>query len=521
MKKIIIPVLLLAGLLIYIFSSQPEEELAQEKNTLRRVQTETVSQLQSQSEEEIFAYGQVVSVTSVDVVPEINGVVTRVNKRLGSVVRPGDVILQLQNNTQSQQVAQARASLTQARAQLAKVSKDADESTLAQATSGVVAAKNALAQAEQGTLSSLDSLYTGLQNLLTGSLDRNFFTNTNTDFPDIRFDIDVESDEIALGQKRAQVRKNLELDRSYADVDKAITQFADRIADISDLNKSVLAEINKLQAGGALSQKTIDGQKSEIALIQDQLASFSAQAKTLNTSLSDRRQAVVSAELQIADIKDGADREDILSAQASVAQAEASLLSAEIAFGKTQIKSPVFGTISAIETRIGQLVGPGSSVFSVANENALRIDTSVTSAEARKLSVGDEVLVDEEYKATLSVISSSVDDTTGRVKVQVLLDDQEVTLTSGSGVGLVFNLSDTNRNISERSLSVPISSVFVRGDKAFVYVLQDNKAVPTEITTDDLFGENIEVVSGLKGSDVVILSARGLKDNESVEVITN
>ncbi len=521
-KKLIVALAILGtGSLIFITSSKQEEQEITEKNTTRRVQTATVSEINNSATGAIFAYGQVVSVTGIDVVPEINGVVSRVNKTLGSVVRPGDVIVSLQNNSQAQQVAQAQASLAQAQAQLAKVSKDADASTIAQAESALVASENALAQTEQNTLNSLDSLYSNLKNLVTTGLDSRFFSNVNTNFPDVKFEIEVNSDEIALEQMRAQVETNFDLDRSYNDVNNAVDQFNERISDVGQLAQQTLIEINKLKPGASLSENTLDSYKADIALVQDQLASFTSQTKTLETSLADRRQAVVSAELQVQDVRDGADDEDILSAQASVAQAQASLLSAQIAFGKTQITAPVFGTISNTDVKVGQLVGPSAPVFSIANENALRIDTSVTAAEARKLQVGDTVLVDNEYDATLSVISSSVEEGTGRVKVQILLQDQDVTLVSGSGVGLVFTLDNSLDSVDANDdISIPIESVFVRGGKSYVYVLQDNKAVPQEIVTNSLFGDNIKVQSGLSASDVIILSARGVKDNETVEVIT-
>jgi len=514
---IIIASIIGAGIGIYITSSTPEELVEENRNTTKRVTVASVSQLQSERQEEIFAYGQVVSVTGIDVVPEVNGIVTRLGKRLGSTVRPGDVVVQLQNTSETQQVAQARASLAQAQAQLAKISKDADASTQAQAQSGLVSAQSALTQTRQSTLSSLDSLYSSLENSITTQIDREFFSNVNTDFPDVKLDIEVESDEIALGQIRAKLSDSFDLDRSYDNVDAAVSQFTTRVTEARNLTQALQTEINKLEVDASLSQNTIDSQLALIASVQSQFAELNAQANTLESVLKERRQAVVSAELQVQDVKEGADREDILSAEASVAQAQAGLLSAQIAFGKTQIKAPVFGTVSVMNARVGQLVGPGSPVFSLANENALRIDTNVTSSEARKLSIGDSVLIDGEYTGSISVIAPSVNGSTGKVEIQVLLDDQDATIVSGSGVGLAFN-PELNTSSLNKAVTIPIEAIFVRAGESYVYVLQDGKAVPTQIITNDLFGESIEVESGLESSDLVLLSARGVKDNQEVEV---
>ena len=506
-----------AGIGIYITSSVPEDVVEENRNTTKRVSVSTVSQLQNDAQEEIYAYGQVVSVTGVDVVPEINGIVTRVNKRLGSVVRPGEVVVELQSSSAAQQVAQARATLAQAQASLAKVSKDPDASTQSQAQTGLVSAQSALTQAEQNTLASLDSLYSSLESVISNQIDREFFTNVQTDFPDVKLDIDVESDELALGRMRAELSDTFDLDRSYDNVDDAVDQFKERVGDTKKLTQSITNEIDKLEVDASLSQNTIDSWKADIASLQDQFSEFIAQSNTLQSVLAERRQAVTSAQLQVEDIADGADREDILSAEASVAQAQAGLLSAQIAFGKTQIKAPVFGTISEINARVGQLASPNAVAFSIANENALRIDADVTSDEARRLSIGDRVIIDKEFEGTISVISSSVNNSTGRVAVQVLLNDQTTTVVSGSGVGVVFNPS-VEATVNNELITVPISAVFVRGGESYVYTLQGDKAVPTQITTDSLFGESIQVTGGLKSSDVVILSARGVKDNQEVEV---
>ena len=511
--------ILALGVLIYLLSSNTADTPEVERNTVKRVLTSSIGNLQNNKQTEIYVYGQVVSVTGIDVVPEINGVVTRVNKRLGSTVRPGDVVIELQNTTQAQQTAQARASVAQAQASLAKLTKDADESTRSQAQSGLVAAQSALVQTQQNTLGSLDNLYAGLQGLVTSELDVQFFTNVNTDFPDVKFDIDIENDAIALGQVRRGVSDGFDLERSYDDVDKAVVQFKERVTEVRNLTQAIRSEIDKLEVDSGLSQNTIDSWVADLARVQNQSSEFKAQASTLESQLANQRQAVITAKLQVEDVVEGADREDILSAEASVAQAEAGLLSAQIAFDKTRIQAPVFGTISEISTRVGQLVGPGSVAFSIANENALRIDANVATKEAQLLSIGDKVLVDNSFEGTISVIAPSVDQNTGRVAVQVLLNNQEATVVSGSGVGMVFNPQASDKQTSQ-DIVVPIESVFVRSNESYVYVLKDNKAVPRKIVTDSLFGESIEVSEGLSSDDVLVLSARGVKDNQVVEVIT-
>jgi len=90
-----------------------------------------------------------------------------------------------------------------------------------------------------------------------------------------------------------------------------------------------------------------------------------------------------------------------------------------------------------------------------------------------------------------------------------------VVYVEGTGVGL--SISTFSENLG---FSVPISSIFVRNNIPYVYIVTaENTISPREIKTGGLFGSNVSVFEGLTDQDKIVLNARGLKDNQLIKIL--
>ena len=552
--------------IVPVFVLTRGEEVAEEVpiTAIKRVQTQTVADLAGK-QDNITAYGQVVSATGVDVVPETSGVVRRVYRSLGEFVRAGTIVLELQNSSEAQQIVQAQAGIASAQAQIAQA-----ESGVAQARSGVLSAENnlqklqngadaqvianarlAVRQAETNVNSAQENLETSLTTILNsainsveGSFDQTFYSSAETN-PSLRIVTDSATQRNALEQNRSALQSAI----TNAENQESSNSLS--VSDITTVLSAYERAINALRQHIAAmpTSKITQAEKDRFTGI---LRSSNQTTDTLRGQLTSLRNAITNAEIAVtnaennlSDLVEGADALDVASSQNSVdqagtnvqsaqaqvqaaraglAQARASLRSAQIAFEKTRVRAPVSGKISQIETRVGDLVGQSQQVFSVANENTLRIDTALSPSEVRRISVGTRVLIENRDEAFVSAIAPTVDDRTGKVTVQVLLRNPDQTLVAGAGVGLEIIPAGNESNqldsvVDETVLYVPIDAIFVRSGVSYVYVVEDSRAVVREIKTKTLFGDQIEVLSGLELSDTIILNARTVKDNEEIQSI--
>src|SRR5579875_462833 len=94
--------------------------------------------------------GNVTSRNRVSVLPKIAGQITVLNVDVGSPVKKGDVIAELDHAALDAQVDQARAALAAAQAKLAQIQAGPRPETVAQAEANLRSAKAALAAIEQG-----------------------------------------------------------------------------------------------------------------------------------------------------------------------------------------------------------------------------------------------------------------------------------------------------------------------------------------------------------------------------------
>ncbi len=241
------------------------------------------------------------------------------------------------------------------------------------------------------------------------------------------------------------------------------------------------------------------------------------------------------------------------SAYYNVQSANATVKEAKDNLGRTTIYAPADGTISSLGVELGERVlgtqqMTGTELLRVANLNNMEVEVDVNENDIVKISIGDstKIQVDaylkKEFKGIVTSISNSASATTTadqvtnfKVKVRILKESYQ-DLIEGKpetyspfrpGMTATVDIITTRK---EKVIGVPISSVVVKSDttatksyevkddsedkkvtaksdKKFecVFVKEGNKAKIRIVKTGIQDDTNIEVISGLKKGDVVIV----------------
>ncbi|WP_138516784.1 efflux RND transporter periplasmic adaptor subunit [Rhodoferax bucti] len=213
-------------------------------------------------------------------------------------------------------------------------------------------------------------------------------------------------------------------------------------------------------------------------------------------------------------------------AKARVASAQAQLDAQLLRLKQTQLLAPDSGIISARSASVGAVVGAGTEMFKLIRQGRLEWRGEVTSAEFARIKPGMTVLVTSpggvQAKGKVRMLAPTVDAATRNGLVYV---DLLAASTAGQSLGGAFKPGMYARGEFELgstgALTVPQTAVVVRDGFSYVYrVGTDSKVSQLKVQTGRVVGEQIEIQSGVKPEDKLVVSGGSfLSEGDTVKVV--
>ncbi|WP_276133282.1 efflux RND transporter periplasmic adaptor subunit [Polluticoccus soli] len=176
------------------------------------------------------------------------------------------------------------------------------------------------------------------------------------------------------------------------------------------------------------------------------------------------------------------------------------------------IKSPISGTVDAVDIKPGDAVNPGMNGIKVVNMAALKATASLGENYLGKVKQGDPVKLvfvetGDTINSKLSYVARAIDPISRAFKVEVNL---------GSNAALHPNMSCRMQIANYRNktaIAVPVRVIQKTSEGDLVYIVDGNKAKVVRVVTGRTSDGMIEIVSGLKDGDVVITEGFENLDN--------
>lgn len=276
--------------------------------------------------------------------------------------------------------------------------------------------------------------------------------------------------------------------------DNAVNAYNNALLAANTSVRAAAAAVEQAQASARLNSGTAEGAYKQ-ALI--------SQSITYWNTLS----SIEQAEKQIK-----ATLESINTAKSQVNVAKISLETTKLELDNFAIKMPFDGIIKNINFKEGEYLSPGAIAVTVIN-NDFEIVANIEESDISKVKEGQEVEItldaypEETIIGKISEVSPISNNIAGVVSFPVT-----VKVESDKKDLLLYGLSANLTIITSRSediLIVPAISVFEENGKSYVFVVnQDKKPVyeKREVITGISDFENIEIKSGLKEGDVILLT---------------
>ena len=301
------------------------------------------------------------------------------------------------------------------------------------------------------------------------------------------------------------------------------TLAADREARIrAEMSGAVLA--TNVEQGERVSAGTVLGRIDDASVRDAAISARSAVAQATVAAEQAARELQRSKTLAAAgaiaerDVE-GADRAS-LGAQAQLADAKARLSSADKMLRNTVIRSPFAGVVSERAVSPGDIVSPGSAMFTVIDPRSLRVEASVPTTALADVRVGAPVLFtvngsDRVLEGRVTRVSPMVDPQTKQVRLLA-------SVPNSAGM-LVAGLFVEGRVASQKRVGVlvPESAIDQTGIVPTIMRLKDGKVekVEVQLGVRDEAASTFEVTTGIASGDTVLLgAARGISIGSSVVV---
>lgn len=286
--------------------------------------------------------------------------------------------------------------------------------------------------------------------------------------------------------------------------------------------------------GQALFQ--IDPTQYQAAFNQAKASVESVKANLETVKSTEANKRILHEQKIISDFEYQTAQNNLLTAKASLAQAEAALTAARQNLGFCTVTSPSDGVIGTFPYRVGSLVSPSVSkplttvsaikqmyvYFSMTEKELLRLTRAGGTLKEQlekmpeiKLQLADGTIYANSGK--IDAVSGVIDQTTGSVSMRAIFPNEQNILRSGGMANVIFPYTIDNIYVIPQSATQDIQ------DKKFVFVLQSDETVKhTEITVSNLNdGKNYLVTGGLKeGDKIVVEGVQVLKDGQKITPIT-
>lgn len=194
---------------------------------------------------------------------------------------------------------------------------------------------------------------------------------------------------------------------------------------------------------------------------------------------------------------------------------------ARLNLGYTEIRAPIDGIVAERKIKVGNTLTVNQELFTISDPDPLVLYVHVPERELHKLSPGQpaDIQVDAvagtRFVGRIAIISPVVDPATATFRAKLEVSDPSGQLRPGmfARVNIAYE-----RRVG--ALQIPRSALLDTEGQASVFVVTGGKAEPRRIATGLANGGMIEVTTGLKGDEQVVVVGQGaLKQGTAVKVV--
>lgn len=470
--------------------------------------------------QELGITGSVKPAENVDLAFEKGGRIIKIYAKVGDKVVGGQILAALENSEATAEIARAEADVAMENAKLNELLKGTRPEELSVQETKVSNLKIAREDALRNLADKVEDAYTKSDDAVRSKTDQ-FFDDPFSANPQLQFfvsvpgiETDIESGRISVEAILKNWRNELEqlnLNGNFSDYEIDAKNNLDLIKSFLDKVALAVNSAEKKSNGQDLPQTTLLGWRADVATgranINAAISNLTAAEEKLKNTESDLR----FAESELFLKKSGTPEEQIAAQKAQTQKAEANADYYRSQLAKTIIQSPINGIITKKDAEVGEIVSANAPVLSVISQNKFEIEANIPEADVARIKIGNSASVildaygDEAvFEARIigidpaETISGGVP--TYKATFQFSREDERIKS------GMTANIRILTTNL-QNAISLPQRAIILRNGKKIVYLLSEGKKI-----------KEVEIKTGLKGTDGNIQILSGVKENDTIVI---
>ncbi|MFA6514453.1 MAG: efflux RND transporter periplasmic adaptor subunit [Patescibacteria group bacterium] len=279
------------------------------------------------------------------------------------------------------------------------------------------------------------------------------------------------------------------------------------------INTAVSSENSGITLIKSSRQALTDALTAAINAVTNNKQSATSQINSAQNQINSAKAALQQAEATLAQQKAKARPADIDAARAQLLSAAGTVEAAQTAFDNTILKAPADGTITQVDTKVGEQATAMKSVFTLQNINSLHTEAYVSESNVASLKIGqtvdytfDALGPDRHFEGKILTINPASTVISGVVNYLVKADLPNISeIKPGMTVNMTVLVA-----ARENALAVSSSAIINQNGEQYVRLIKDPKTkvfdqvkVQTGLQAD---GGLVEILSGLsQGQEIVTL----------------
>ncbi|MFZ5449736.1 MAG: efflux RND transporter periplasmic adaptor subunit [Thermodesulfobacteriota bacterium] len=222
----------------------------------------------------------------------------------------------------------------------------------------------------------------------------------------------------------------------------------------------------------------------------------------------------------------------LAAAQARIKVAQAGLANAQAALEYSYIRGPFDGVVTTKYAEVGEVVAPfgaatnaRAAVVTMADLNSLMVEVDVAESNLDKIRLGQpceislDAIPDRRFAGEVHMIVPTADRTKATVLTKVKFLEMDDRILPEMSAKVAFLSKPLESLARQPRLTIPKAALITRDGRSYSYVVSANRVKLVPITLGLAMNDLVEVASGLKEGDRVVLNPpASLRDGLRVKV---
>ena len=207
----------------------------------------------------------------------------------------------------------------------------------------------------------------------------------------------------------------------------------------------------------------------------------------------------------------------VAAAKAAVNASQALLQAANVSIGYTLVRAPFDAVVLTKNADVGDIVTPigaaanvQAAVVTVADMNSLQVEADVSESNLSQIKEGQPCEIqldsfpDDRFRGEVHMIVPTADRTKATVMVKVRFLDKDGRILPEMSARVAFLKRQVRPDEQKPRIAINSKAVLDRGRRKVVFLIKDNRAIETPVSTGDQFDDMIEILSGVKAGDRIV-----------------